>query len=765
MNKTWEFSGTPCVLILSSNQILQSFILSDFTNDTSNHLFSLAADFVNNTSRHVFLTGKAGTGKTTFLRHIRETTAKHAVVAAPTGVAAINAGGTTLHSLFQLPFGPFVPANNRGFGDHAGTDQNGLLKQLRLTGPKRELLQEMELLIIDEVSMMRADMLDAIDTILKSVRRNQMAPFGGVQVLYIGDLYQLPPVVPNDEWNLLSQYYESPFFFHARVIAQSPPLYIELQKIYRQNEQRFIDILNRIRNNAVVPEDLEELNSRILVQDEFESRGHTITLTTHNKKADAINSSELAKLPGKLHRFEGKIEKDFPEYALPTDLTLSLKVGAQVMFIKNDAGESRRFFNGKLAEISRIEKDEIYVIPVGETSELKLDKETWKNIRYNYNKEEDSIEEEELGSFSQFPIRLAWAITIHKSQGLTFEKAIIDAGQAFAPGQVYVALSRCTSLDGLQLSSKIFASAIQTNPQVIAFAQKAAEADELQTVLEKERKSFAVAHLFQLFEWKKLVKETEELKELTGDKTFVGKERAMEMVNSLLVKTIEQQEVANRFLAELRGYSFSEDDSSDFRRIGERLAKAIQWFCASLYDLCIVPLHELGKSLEGKSKVRTYLKGLTDLESVYWAKLNQLQSSKFPDFFFEGVNKQYDRSVLGQIAIDKAPKPKQPKGSSQKETLALFKSGMSISEIAGQRKLAKTTIEGHLAEFVLTGEIEPGDLLSDEKIKAINSVLDQAKPEDNAASLKQQLGDSYSYADLRVVINYRRRSTAKSFSD
>ncbi len=739
--------------------------MPEFTNDTSNHFFSLAADFVNNTSRHVFLTGKAGTGKTTFLRHIRESTQKNAVVAAPTGVAAINAGGTTLHSLFQLPFGPFVPANNRGFSENAGTDQNGLLKQLRLSGPKRELLQEMELLIIDEVSMMRADMLDAIDTILRSVRRNQMAPFGGVQVLYIGDLYQLPPVVPNDEWNLLSQYYESPFFFHARVIAQSPPLYIELQKIYRQNEQRFIDILNRIRNNQVIPDDLEELNSRILVLDEFESRGQTITLTTHNKKADAINSNELAKLPGKLYRFEGKIEKDFPEYALPTDLSLSLKIGAQVMFIKNDAGESRKFFNGKLAVISRIDKEDIFVVPAGESNEIKLEKETWKNIRYNYNKEEDSIEEEELGSFSQFPIRLAWAITIHKSQGLTFEKAIIDAGQAFAAGQVYVALSRCTSLEGLQLSSKIFASAIQTNPQVIAFAQKAAEADELQAVLDKERKSFAVSHLYQLFEWKKLVKETEELKELTGDKTFIGKDRAMEMVNILLSKTIEQQEIANRFLSELRGYSFSEEDNSDFQRIGERLGKAVHWFCSSLYNNCILPLHEQGKFLEGKSKVRTYLKGLTDLESVYWSKLNQLQAAKFPDFFYEGIDKKYDRSVLGQIEVDKARKPKQPKGSSQKETLALFKSGMSISEIANQRKLAKGTIEGHLADFVFTGEIEPREILTEEKINAIEKVLDQAKPGDNSASLKQQLGDDFSYADLRIVINFRRRSTAGSFSD
>lgn len=734
-----------------------SFRLQAFTNDTSNYLFSLAADFVNNTSKHVFLTGKAGTGKTTFLRHIRESTAKNVVVAAPTGVAAINAGGTTLHSLFQLPFGPFIPANNRGFSNNLGTDQNALLKQLRLSGPKRELLQELELLIIDEVSMMRADMLDAIDTILRSVRRNQMTAFGGVQVLYIGDLYQLPPVVPNEEWNLLSQYYESPFFFHAKVIAKNPPLYIELQKIYRQSEQSFIDILNRIRNNKVLPEDLEELNSRILILDEFESRENTITLTTHNKKADAINSEELAKLPGKLFKFEGKIEKDFPEYALPTEYSLSLKVGAQVMFIKNDAGESRRFFNGKLAEISRIEKEEIFVIPAGESNELKLDKETWKNIRYNYNKEKDSIEEEELGSFSQFPIKLAWAITIHKSQGLTFEKAIIDAGQAFAAGQVYVALSRCTNLDGLRLSSKIFSSAIQTNPLVIEFAQKAAEADDLQNLLEKERKSFAIYQLFHLFEWKKLVKETEELKSLAAEKTIIGKEKAMDLTNTLLLKTIEQQEVANRFLNELRGYSFSEEDESSASIIGERLVKAIQWFCKSLYETCIVPLHQHGKSLEGKARIRTYLSGVADLEAVYWSKLNQLQSAKFPEFFYEGTTKLFERTALTAIEVSKKPTPKAPKGSSQKESLSLFKSGLSITEIAKQRKLAISTIEGHLAQFVLTGEVDPLDLISAEKIKAIEAALDRINPADNSASAKQELGDAYSYADIRIVTNYRRR--------
>lgn len=327
-------------------------------------------------------------------------------------------------------------------------------------------------MIIDEVSMVRCDMLDAIDTILRHFRRQPMLPFGGVQVVYIGDLFQLPPVIPQQEWNILQNYYESPFFFQAKVIKEVPPLYIELKKIYRQNEQYFIDILNRVRNNVPEAADLQELNKRYNPSFNPPAGEKFITLTTHNYKADVINAAALKKLTGKLHVFRAEIKGEFSDKALPTDLNLQLKEGAQVMFIKNDSGNERRYYNGKLAIVKKVTNDEILVSFNNGEEDLKMEKETWKNIRYSYNKENDHIEEEELGSFVQYPIRLAWAITIHKSQGLTFEKAVIDAGASFAAGQVYVALSRCTSLAGLVLHSRVSPGAIATDERVIAFAQK-----------------------------------------------------------------------------------------------------------------------------------------------------------------------------------------------------------------------------------------------------------------------------------------------------
>ena len=333
--------------------------------------------------------------------------------------------------------------------------------------------------------MVRADMLDAMDTILRHFRKRMHQPFGGVQVLFIGDMYQLPPVVPNNEWDILQSYYDSPFFFSAKVIEQAPPLYIELKKIYRQNEQLFIDVLNRVRNNEVTDADFTLLNERYKPDFNPPKEEKYITLSTHNRKADAINDAELEKLPGKMFTFKGDIKGEFSDKALPTDMNLQLKEGAQVMFIKNDSGGERKYFNGKLATIKKINGDEIIAIANDGNEELRIEKETWRNIRYSYQRESDSIKEEELGSFEQYPLRLAWAVTIHKSQGLTFDRAIIDAGASFAPGQVYVALSRCTSLKGMVLLSKLFPSAIATDKRVIAFAQKEAAAEELEQLLKK----------------------------------------------------------------------------------------------------------------------------------------------------------------------------------------------------------------------------------------------------------------------------------------
>lgn len=722
------------------------------TPDTDNPLFRLATEFVSNTSRHIFLTGKAGTGKTTFLRYIKEHTHKNVAVAAPTGVAAINAGGVTLHSLFQLPFGPFIPANNPGFSESKAADANSLIKQLRLNSNKRQLIQELDLLIIDEVSMLRADMLDAIDSILRHVRRNHYVPYGGLQVLFIGDLYQLPPVVQSEEWNILKPYYPSPFFFHAKVIEQAPPLYIELKKIYRQNEQHFIDILNRIRNNRVEPQDLNDLNKRQLPNPN-DLPNNIITLTTHNKKADSINNAELNKLPGKLYTFEGVINNEFNENALPTDRVLQLKEGAQVMFIRNDSGEDRKFFNGKLATVSRISHSEIYLLPAGEQDELKLEKETWENIRYTYNKEKDRIEEEELGSFIQYPIRLAWAITIHKSQGLTFERAVIDTGQAFAAGQVYVALSRCTSLQGLYLLSPIYASAIQTDPLVIAFAEKEHNADELGLILESEKKTFIYTRLRRLLEWNKLIDAAQDLKELVSSKQFAGKEELIETINQIITKTGEQKQVAEKFDRELQNLAVDAQINKDMSMVQQRVSKAFAWFTKSIFESLILPLHEKASELESKSKVKLVLLSMLETSELFWKKIELLQGARFPEFDIDLNGIHYSKQMLPVIKLKK--KGKAPKGSSQRESLELFLNGKSVAEIAEHRGLVQGTIHSHLAEFVLTGEISASQLISEERIKTILSVI--SDDTESSAAIKEKLGPEISFNDIRIVLNHRKR--------
>ncbi|HLX66963.1 MAG TPA: AAA family ATPase, partial [Puia sp.] len=375
--------------------------------DSYNAAFELAVQFVNQTSRSVFLTGKAGTGKTTFLKFIRDNTFKKLAVTAPTGVAAINAGGTTLHSFFQLPFGPYLPVPQPYFSasspNIAASDPQSLFRNIRFNAARRELLQELELLIIDEISMVRADTLDAIDTILRHFRQQPLLPFGGLQLLYIGDLFQLPPVVTNAEWELLQPYYASPFFFDAKVIAQAPPACLELKKIYRQSEARFINLLNSIRANHITEAEVVTLADYFQPEFVAPKNDSYITLTSHNAKADQINRQELARLPGRVHTYDAAITGEFSDKAYPAESTLSLKEGAQIMLIRNDKGETRRYYNGKIGTIARLSADRITIQFPDEPAELILEKEIWKNIRYNYDKDKDRVDEEELGSFSQYP--------------------------------------------------------------------------------------------------------------------------------------------------------------------------------------------------------------------------------------------------------------------------------------------------------------------------------------------------------------------------
>jgi len=730
--------------------------------DTSNVIFQLAADFVNNTSQHLFITGKAGTGKTTFLKYIKENIEKNTVVVAPTGVAAINAGGVTMHSFFQLPFGPFIPGTQRGFDNNDTiTDRHSLFKNIRFNADKRKLLEELELLIIDEVSMVRADMLDAMDTILRHFRKKLQTPFGGVQVVYIGDMYQLPPVVTNEEWDILKPYYQSPFFFDAQVIQQSPPLYIELKKIYRQNEQRFIDVLNNVRHNEVTEDDFTLLNSRYDPYFNPSADDKYITLSTHNKRADAINSAELDKLPGRIYTFRGSVTGDFSDKAFPTDLELQLKEGSQVMLIKNDSGVDRRFFNGKLATIKRIREDEVTVSFNDGHDDLLLEKETWRNIRYSYNKETGGIEEEELGSFTQYPLRLAWAITIHKSQGLTFEKAIIDAGSSFAAGQVYVALSRCTSLDGMVLRSRIQPSVIATDERVIAFARKEAAAAELELLLDRERQQYHASVLLRSFEWKRLTDRLLDFAELVPTKKLPDMDNAIALSKALLQKAEAQALVADRFRQQLQQLLDDTLQNGHTGILEERVSKAIAYFVNAIAEDLLRPLQEHILSLKHAAKVKKYLSEVTGIEGFIRQYVMKLVRLKYGELVFVKDVSAYSRFEVFEIpgkvkkaAPEKIQKEKPVKGQSQRESLTLFRNGVKIDEIAKMRNLTEGTIGGHLAMFVRTGELDIHELLTEESVGIITTVLKEMEGT-SLTSIKEKLGDRYSFSEIRAVINHR----------
>jgi tetratricopeptide (TPR) repeat protein len=438
-----------------------------FAIDTDNKEFQDALNLIQYTRQSVFLTGKAGTGKSTFLRYICENTKKKHVVLAPTGIAAINAGGSTMHSFFKLPFYPLLP------DDPNLSLQRGRIHEFfKYTKPHRKLLEKLELVIIDEISMVRSDIIDAIDRILRVYSHNLREPFGGKQLLLVGDVFQLEPVVKGDEREILNRFYPTPYFFSARVFNQIDLVSIELQKVYRQTDKVFVNVLDHIRANTAGAADLQLLNTRYGTDIEQNEEDMYITLATRRDNVDHINDRKLTELPGDPMTFQGEITGDFPESSLPTSLELTLKPGAQIIFIKNDF--ERRWVNGTIGVISGFdEKEETLYVITDDGKECDVKRNSWRNIRYKYNEKKKEIEEEELGTFTQYPIRLAWAITIHKSQGLTFSRVVIDfTGGVFAGGQAYVALSRCTALEGIQLKKPISRADIFVRPEIVTFAER-----------------------------------------------------------------------------------------------------------------------------------------------------------------------------------------------------------------------------------------------------------------------------------------------------
>jgi len=592
-----------------------------FVVDTDNVFFQKAVAFVTETDENLFLTGRAGTGKTTFLKYIREHCGKQIAVVAPTGVAAMNAGGETIHSFLQLPLGPFVPGNAGGFGKKAdGTqDKHSLIANLRLKEPKINLLRRLELLIIDEVSMVRADVLDAIDLVLRHVRRNMYRPFGGVQVVLIGDPFQLPPVVREEDWEILGGFYKGPYFFHSQVLQQCPPVYIELKKIYRQKDQVFIDILNRVRNGDVTNADIALLNDKYNPEPPKEP-GYII-LCTHNQIADEINQRELAKIEAVLHKFEATITGEVNEKSIPGERVLQLKKGAQVMFIKNDMQTPRRYYNGKIGVVADINAGGIWVSFAGSEDMVEVPQDTWKNVKYRLNTQTNNVDEEETGSFSQFPLRLAWAVTVHKSQGLTLEKAVVDLNRSFAPGQVYVALSRCTSLEGLVLRSKLLHSNVMVDRRVTEFSEYESDEEELEAVLEEGALKAKAARMQKIFALDGLVAQTKQmlpelLKRKTGPKT-----ENLELQDKLL-RTLEQANGhAETFGAQMRDLILS----SNTTVLQERQRAAVKYFTTQVISPCVQWIDAHFAALEKHPKVTKQTKMWTDMKTALVVKRRQLQ--------------------------------------------------------------------------------------------------------------------------------------------
>lgn len=726
--------------------------------DPDNLAFSQAVSFVNHTAKSIFLTGKAGTGKTTFLRYIREHSYKNMAVVAPTGVAAINAGGTTLHALFQLPFGMYLHDYELAWdeSDNHIYNRRRLLGQLRLSQERRQLLQELELLVIDEVSMLRADTLDAVDAILRSVRRSAL-PYGGVQVLFIGDLFQLPPVTKHHEMALMQRYYPSPFFFEALVLKQAPPIMLQLDKIYRQSDTTFIDLLNGIRNNCCTKEQLALLNERH-IPGFVPSKGESyITLTSHNRLADTINQRELDKLPSDEFTFEAEIKGEFNNHVFPTESTLTLKQGAQVMFIKNDKGEERRYYNGKIGTIAQIAKDgKIQVRFEGEKDSVEVEREKWENIRYSYDQEEDKISSETLGVFSQYPIRLAWAVTIHKSQGLTFEKAIIDAGSSFAPGQVYVALSRLTNMKGLVLSSLITGASIKSDQHVLSFSQRFLQKETLDELLQSEQKHFLARNLLETFSFSKLCRESQELLQNAPQKNTVDRTLAQEALAPLARKSAEMLQVGDKFKSWLG--KRLEYDTIDYDEIHVRTLKAVSWFRDEVGQQMIAPLTKQFKLWASTKKNKGFAKKINSLLISLKRKEAQINhSTSITEALSSGKNlsgilqdvAQTKRIVIANDEVDISATPAAKKGDSQRTSLNLFKEGKSIQEIAKERGFAEGTIMSHLISFVGT-ELEAKDLIPADRLEKLLEKLKAFPNEESLTVIKGQLHDEYSYDELRI---------------
>ncbi len=723
--------------------------------------------FINQTNRSLFLTGRAGTGKTTLLKELIRSTHKNTVVVAPTGIAALNAGGVTIHSLFQLPFAAFVPDDNYVQDFQGGVrfeNRSTLKRHFRMSGQKLSVIKNMQLLVIDEVSMLRADVLDAMDLMLRTVRKNRNV-FGGVQVLFIGDLMQLPPVIKNEEWQVLSKYYTGKYFFNSHAVQHNMPLYIELTKIYRQTDKEFITTLNNLRDNKISSSDLNLLGKFVNPSFDASNAPGFITLTTHNAKADAINSKAIAALNGREYFFDAEITDEFPDKIFPVEQNLRLKEGAQVMFVKNDPSPDKNYYNGKTGIISSISSEEIFIRFPEDGKIIEAERYEWKNIRYAVNPATKEIEEEVVGTFVQYPLRLAWAITVHKSQGLTFDKAILDVSDVFLPGQAYVALSRLRSPEGLILLSPLKMNGLSSDKDVATFAETRTSDNQLERELLSETRRFVLKSLVDSFQWPDLEQEWRNvIYPSDKSKTRTSAHRQWLKNHFESIEKISSHTAA--FCAQLeRTFAV---ETLDFAYISQRLAAAHGFFFSVIDEVhtnLLVKLTELLKAKKSKA-IATEVSALEEAHREVALKL--LKAQRLWQVFLNGIEisreqlstneirnyqSQKVKQLYGvdenQITSKKKEKKRADKKSTFEETLELWKQNLSIEAIASARRLTQATIYRHFSKLIEENRLKIEEIMAEEQIAALNEAFREFDGE-SVAGLKEQYGDAFTWEELRL---------------
>lgn len=697
-------------------------------------LFTLAEKYVEETGVSVFLTGKAGTGKTTFLKHIVENTTKRAVVLAPTGVAAVNAQGSTIHSFFSLPLCPYLPDVPELKTEYQMPEQYRRLKK-----EKVQIIKTLDLLIIDEISMVRADLLDAVDMTLRRVRHREQ-PFGGVQLLMIGDAQQLSPVVTEAERPYIQKVYPSPYFFHAKSLQGLRYVTIELQEIYRQEDAEFIDLLNAVRDQHLTSAQLRRLNSRVGIPcgDDW------IRLTTHNAQADAVNAQRMAALTAEEHVFLAQTEGDYPESMFPAPPELTLKEGARVMFLRNDP--EGHFYNGKMATVQRIVDEQITMLDE-EGQQLSVTPLLWENLQYSLDESSGEIVQNTVGSFRQFPLRPAWAITIHKSQGLTFDHVLIDAGAAFAFGQVYVALSRCRSLEGISLARPISASVLFQEPDVAAFHASFPSEISVSASLPVFQQQFIEAQRADCFTFEVLRQQLCSLRKIWRDHLSHAQPETLELLEDSCKKVIDAEAVAVRFRRQLQQIAAQPD------RLEERTVKAATYFLPIFENL---PIPKIRTEEIGNAEVRKRATRLLSEIKPQW-QLHCLTLKDVAEHGFDPARYRTlcTRALLGEAAVKKSTRkakaPKPPKIPTREQSLMLYLEGLSIEDIARRRELSRQTIFTHLLSFVQSGEVDIHDLVPEDHLMAVVAYYEDHPKETMLSPCFEALEHNVPYDEIKAV--------------